>query len=129
MEISQLHILTGWGSMMLGALSGAAIGLFFHRDEWAGGYGSFRRRMMRLGHIAFFGLGFLNLMFGLTAQAIPLPPLHLSVASAGFLVGALAMPLTCFLAAWRKPFRHLFFIPVLGVMAGVAPIVAGGIGS
>ena len=30
-----------------------------------GGYGSFRRRLTRLGHIAFFGLGFVNLFYGL----------------------------------------------------------------
>ncbi len=129
MEISQLHILLGWGSMIMGALSGALIGLFFHRDEWAGGYASFRRRMMRLGHIAFFGLGILNLLFGLTTQSITLSQGHLAIASTGFIVAVIAMPLCCFLSAWRKPFRHLFPIPVLGVLAGVVPIVLGGIGS
>ncbi|MCP3668296.1 MAG: hypothetical protein GY696_38380 [Gammaproteobacteria bacterium] len=127
MDISQLHILVGWGSMVMGAISGAIIGLFFHRDEWAGGYGSFRRRMMRLGHIAFFGIGFMNLMFGLTLQVIALPETHLSIASYGFIVAVIAMPLCCFLSAWHKPFRHLFPIPVLGVLAGVVPIVLGGI--
>ncbi len=127
MDASQLHILIGWGSMVIGAVTGAIIGLFFHRDEWAGGYGSFRRRMMRLGHIAFFGIGFLNLMFGLTLQAMPLPDSHVSIASIGFIVAVIAMPLCCFLSAWHKPFRHMFAIPVLGVLAGVLPIVMGGI--
>lgn len=127
MEASQLHILIGWGSMVMGAVTGAIIGLFFHRDEWAGGYGSFRRRMMRLGHIAFFGIGFLNLMFGLTLQAMPLPETYISIASIGFIVAVIAMPLCCFLSAWHKPFRHMFPIPVLGVLAGVLPIVMGGI--
>lgn len=129
MEISQLHILIGWGSMIMGALSGALIGLFFHRDEWAGGYASFRRRMMRLGHIAFFGLGILNLLFAYTTQSITLTQSYLAIASTGFIVAVIAMPLCCFLTAWRKPFRHLFPIPVLGVLAGVVPIVLGGIGS
>ena len=111
----------------MGAVSGAFMGLFFHRDEWAGGYASFPRRMMRLGHIAFFGLGFLNLMFALTIQVILLPDSYLSIASSGFIVGALTMPLCCFLSAWYKPFRHLFPIPVLGVMAGVVPIFLGGL--
>jgi len=110
----------------MGALSGAIIGLFFHRDEWAGGYGSFRRRMLRLGHIAFFGLGILNLLFGLTIQAITLPDTYLTIASSGFMVGVVAMPLCCFLSAWHKPFRHMFPIPVLGVLAGIVPIVMGG---
>lgn len=110
----------------MGALSGAVMGLFFHKDKWAGGYSSFPRRMMRLGHIAFFGLGFLNLMFGLTTQAIPLPDIYLTIASTGFMVGTVAMPLCCFFTAWRKPFRHLFPIPVLGVMTGIMPIFLGG---
>lgn len=129
MEVSQLHILIGWGSMIMGALSGAIIGLFFHRDEWAGGYASFRRRLMRLGHIAFFGLGILNLLFGFTLQTLPLAEPYLTISSTGFMVAVIAMPLCCFLAAWHKPFRHLFPIPVLGVMAGVVPIVMGGIGA
>ncbi len=127
MDLSQLHILIGWTAMVMGALSGAVMGLFFHRDGWAGGYASFPRRMMRLGHIAFFGLGFLNLMFGLTTRAILLPDTYLRIASTGFTVGALTMPLCCFLAAWRKPFRHLFPIPVLGVMSGIVPIILGGL--
>lgn len=129
MEVSQLNILIGWGSMILGALSGAIIGLFFHRDEWAWGYASFRRRLMRLGHIAFFGLGILNLLFGFTVQTLALAEPLLTISSTGFIVAVIAMPLCCFLAAWRKPFRHLFPIPVLGVVAGIVPIVVGGIGA
>jgi hypothetical protein len=125
MGTSHLHLLVGWTSMLLGAISGAAIGLFFHRDEWMGGYGSFRRRMLRLGHISFFGLGILNLMFGLTLKAIPLPAAHIEVASVGFLLGAITMPLCCFLAAWKKPFRHLFPVPVISVMAGIIPALVG----
>ena len=127
MDVSQTHILIGWAAMAMGALSGAIIGLFIHNDRWAGGYASYARRMMRLGHIAFFGLGFLNLMFGLTVQAIPLQDTYLTVSSAGFAVGAVAMPLCCFLAAWRKPLRHLFPIPVLSVIAGITPIILGGL--
>ena len=111
--------------MFLGVVSGAVIGLFFHKEEWAGGYGSFRRRMIRLGHISFFGIGFLNLMFGLTLKAITLPVFHISIASIGFLIGMITMPLCCFLTAWRKPFRHLFPVPVLSVLAGIIPILLG----
>ena len=50
-----------------GIASGAIVGLFFHADEWMGGYSSYRGRLIRLAHISFFGLGFLNLFFGLSA--------------------------------------------------------------
>jgi len=36
------------------------------------------------------------------------------------------MPACCFLAAWRKPLRHLFPIPVLAVAVGVLSILIGG---
>ncbi len=125
MSTGNLHVLIGWGAICLGVVSGAVIGLFFHKEDWAGGYGSFRRRMIRLGHISFFGLGFTNLMFGLTLQAITLPVAHINIASFGFLIGVITMPLCCFLAAWKKPFRHLFPIPVLSVLAGIIPILLG----
>jgi hypothetical protein len=125
MDIASLNILVGWVAMLSGALSGAVLGLFFDRDGWAGGYGSFRRRMLRLGHISFFGIGFLNLLFGLTLTAVSLPPTHSRIASAGFLVAVIAMPACCFLTAWKKPLRHLFPIPVLAVLAGIIPVLLG----
>ena len=125
MDIASLNILVGWIAMLSGAVSGAVLGLFFDRDGWAGGYGSFRRRMLRLGHISFFGIGFLNLLFGLTLTAVSLPPIHSRIASAGFLVAVIAMPACCFLTAWKKPLRHLFPIPVLAVLAGIIPVLLG----
>jgi len=125
MDIANFNILVGWVAMLSGAIAGAALGLFFHRDDWAGGYASFRRRMLRLGHISFFGIGFLNLLFGLTLTVVALPPAHGRIASAGLLVAAITMPACCFLSAWKKPLRHLFPIPVLAVLAGIIPILLG----
>ena len=110
---------------MLGAVSGAAMGLFFHKDTWAGGYASFRRRMLRLGHISFFGIGFLNLLFGLTLFQISLPETYLRIASIGFVTAVITMPACCYLSAWRKPMRHLFPIPVIAVLAGTLSLLAG----
>ncbi len=125
MTTDSLHLYVGWVAMLFGVVSGGVLGLFFHKEGWAGGYSSYRRRMLRLGHISFFGIGFLNLLFGLTISVASLPPLHSSIASAGFLVGVIAMPLTCFLTAWKKPLRHFFPIPVLAVLAGIIPILLG----
>ena len=121
----RLHLLVGWSSMVGGALSGAAIGLFFHLDAWMGGYGSFRRRMVRLGHIAMFGLGILNVLFALSLSARPISELYLPFASAGFWAGAIAMPACCFLTAWRSSFRHLFPIPVIALLIGLAGLLGG----
>jgi hypothetical protein len=123
--IVNLHLFVGWIAMLLGAASGAVIGLFFHRADWAGGYGSLRRRMLRLGHISFFGIGFLNFLFAMTLAQVSLPDNYVRVASVGFLIAVVAMPLNCFLTAWKEPFRHLFAVPVLAVVAGIAPILMG----
>jgi hypothetical protein len=109
--------------MLLGAASGALMGLFFHRDDWAGGYGALRRRMLRLGHISFFGIGLLNFFFALTLSLVTFPEAYVRVASVGFIIAVITMPLNCFLTAWKKPFRHLFPIPVLAVISGIVPIL------
>jgi hypothetical protein len=124
-EPAQLNLLIGWTSMVAGALSGAGMGLFFHDERWLGGYASFRRRMVRLGHIAFFGLGILNVLFALSATAFPIPPAHGGFASAGLAVGAVTMPACCFLAAWRAGLRQLFPVPVLAVLLGLVALLAG----
>ncbi len=122
--IENINLLAGWIGVLGGATSGALIGLFFHRDDWVGGYGSFRRRMLRLGHISFFGIGFLNFALALTFKSVVLPDPHAQFASYAMIAGAVAMPLICFLTAWHKPFRHLFFIPVLSVLGSAIAVVA-----
>ena len=115
-----IMIKAGWLGMLLGVASGAIIGLFFHREDWMGGYGSYRRRLTRLGHISFFGLSFVNFCFAFTQSVLPLRAPLGSLAMAAFLLGAISMPTCCFLSAWRKPLRHFFFIPVSGILVGVA---------
>jgi hypothetical protein len=123
MDFIKLNLLVGWIGVLGGVISGAAIGLFFHQEAWMGGHSSFRRRLVRLGHISFFGLGFLNLLFAFSAKAMALEPAALRVASTSLILGAVTMPLCCFLTAWRKPFRHLFPIPVLSVAVAVVAVL------
>jgi hypothetical protein len=113
------NIYAGWIGLLSGCVAGAVPGLFFHRQDWLGGYGSWRRRMIRLAHVAFFGIGLLNLAFALTAKALHMES-GLVTASVSLIVGAVMMPAVCYLSAWRAGFRHLFFIPALSVTFGVA---------
>jgi hypothetical protein len=71
--------------------------------------------MVRLGHISFLGTGLLNLGYGLCVVVLKLPQAP-RFATAAFIVGAVTMPLVCFLSAWRESFRHLFFIPVASLL-------------
>lgn len=116
------NLVFGWAGMLGGVIAGAVIGLFFEREDWMGGYASFRRRLTRLGHIAFFGLGYLNILFALTTRGQP-ETSWLVLASWSLLVGAAAMPACCFLSAWKKGFTRLFPIPVVAVATGVATLL------
>lgn len=115
----------GWIGMLAGAITGAICGLFFHRDDWMGGYGSYRRRLARLGHIACFGVGFLNILFALTHHALHVEKTCANVALWGFAIGMVSMPACCFLAAWKQSFRHLFPIPVIAIGIGILGCLSG----
>jgi hypothetical protein len=121
-----LNLMSGWMGMLAGVVSGAIVGLFFHREDWMGGYASYRRRLMRLGHISFFGIGLVNILFAATSAQLGLSTSFFRIASDALIVGAITMPACCFLSAWRKPMRHLFPVPVLAVTTGILAIVIGG---
>ena len=113
-----INIYAAWIGFLLGCLGGAIPGLFFHNSDWLGGYASWQRRMIRLAHIAFFGIGFINLSFALTVSALGLDE-GLEGTSILLIVGALTMPTVCYLCAWKPAFRHLFFIPAMSVTVGI----------
>jgi hypothetical protein len=105
----------GWAMILSAFVTGAIIGLFFYREDFLGGYNAFRRRILRLGHIALAALGMINILFSVSVASGE-SSWRLSLASIGFIVGGLTMPAVCFLSAWRPGFRHLFFIPVAALV-------------
>ena len=112
------NLILAWLWILLGFAAGMVLGMFFHGENWLGGYGSFKRRMYRLGHISFFGLGVVNLLFCLTAQTFSLTGPFTVVASWAFIVGAISMPLCCVVMA-HFPKAHLIFaVPVISLIAG-----------
>ena len=113
----------GWFGMFGGVLSGACIGLFFLKPGWLGGYGSQARRLVRLGHISFFGIGLLNLFYALSLGPLGIPEGLARWGSLALLLALLAMPTCCFLSAWKEPFHHLFPLPVLGAATGIVIIL------
>ena len=113
-----MNLYAAWIGLLLGVLSGIISGLFFHDESWLGGYATWPRRLIRLGHISLFGLGFINLAFFLTAQVLEIKS-GLTASALLLLIGAATMPTVCYLAAFRKPFRQLFFVPVLSVSLGI----------
>jgi hypothetical protein len=114
----------GWLGMLGGVLSGAVMGIFFLKPNWMGGYGSQQRRLVRLGHISFFGIGLLNLFYGLSLAPLGVSATAGQWGSLSFALALISMPACCFLTAWRQPMRHLFPIPVLSAGAGIAIILS-----
>jgi hypothetical protein len=123
--LADWNMVAGWTGMFLGLLAGASIGLFFHQESFAGGYASFRRRLMRLGHVAFFGLGILNVLYALTLDFMAVELRFPVLASSSLIAGAVLMPLVCFLSAWRRAFRHLFALPVIFVAISLWLLIEG----
>ena len=121
-----VNLYFAWVWILMGVASGTSIGLFFHEEQWLGGYGSWRRRMVRLGHISFLGTGLLNLAFVFTISYGDIRPAPF-IASWLFVVGGLSMPSVCFLAAWNKGWSRLFVIPVVALLVAVLDVVLEGL--
>ena len=117
---SNPNLILAWLWILLGFVSGMVLGLFFRGENWLGGYASFKRRMYRLGHISFFGLGAVNLLFCLTVQNFPLTGARIHCASLAFIVGAVAMPVCCAVMT-HFPKAHLVF------SVSVVSLITGGI--
>ena len=108
----------GWGMILTAFVTGAILGLFFYREGFLGGYTSFRRRILRLGHIALAALGMINVLYGLSPLAAE-SSLQTQIASLGFVIGGVTMPAVCFLSSWRVGFRYWFFVPVSALITAV----------
>ena len=126
MKPEDMNLYAVWIGILAGIIVGATQGMLFHDERWLGGYGTWRRRMVRLGHISFFGIAFINFVFVCTVNYLNITRC-VRLPSYLFIVGAIAMPLVCYLSAFRKVFRHLFFIPVLSILAATVLFIVGGI--
>ena len=115
--ISMNNLYVGWIGIFLGCIAGAVQGLFFHKEQWLGGYASWQRRMTRLGHISFFGIGFINIAYALSIKFSGLK--NPELASLLLIVATISMPILCYLSAFKRVFRHLFFIPALSVITAL----------
>jgi hypothetical protein len=123
--VANLNWYVGWGSLLAAFITGALLGLFFHREDFLGGYSTFRRRILRLGHIALAALGMLNVLFAVSVADASVND-AISLSAWAFAIGGLSMPAICFLTAWKTGFRHLFFIPVTALIVAVIQMLSNG---
>ena len=119
-----INLITAWLGILLGFLSGMLMGMFFQDERWLGGYASHKRRLYRLGHISFFGLGAVNLFFWLTVKNISSTGDSWGWASGLFVLGAATMPLCCVLMAHWPKLHLLFSVPVISLVAAAVLTIA-----
>ena len=120
-----MNLLFGWLWILLGFITGMVLGMFFHGEGWLGGYGSFKRRMYRLGHISFFGVGVVNVLFSMTMNGVVTSSPLISAASAAFIIGGITMPICCVVMAHFPKAHMIFAIPVISLIfaAGVTVVL------
>lgn len=125
MATGAINEAAGWILILLGFLSGAGLGLGFDKDKFLGGYGSFKRRLLRLGHIALVALGLINIVFGLSVAEMGLGDFWKTVAAVGWILGAILMPTCCALAAFDQRKTILFPLPVVALVTACTITAAG----
>lgn len=110
----------GWTSLATGALMGLILGMWSFGGPipvpgWIGDYDTLPRRLLRLGHIAFFGLGVLNIMLArhLGRARTYVAPRRFALGAMNF--GNIFLPLTLIGAAAFEPAKYLMSVPALAV--------------
>ena len=124
-NIYEINLVFAWFWILLTFISGGLTGMTFRffKTEWMGGYSGLRRRLYRLGHVSFFALGIVNLLFYFTVQEINNPSGLLDFASSGFIIGAVTMPFCCYIMSHYHKLKYLFYIPVISlIMASIITI-------
>ena len=105
-----------WTGFCLGAGSGMIMGLWAFDGPLsppAGfvDYGDTSRRLLRLGHIGFFGIGYLNLLLAWDLPSLGLGQRAKQVAARCMNFANLFLPLTLMAAAAYQPFKYLLPVP------------------
>ena len=119
------NLIAGWSLMVLGVLIGMTIGIWAHDDAWANGYPSYRRRMLRLSHVAAFALGIINVLYVFCGEWAALPPWLFYAGSWAMILGGTLMPLACLLASWKKPLRVFFPVPAVLLLVAISVMCFG----
>jgi len=120
----------GWWCTVLGAVSGLILGLWSFDGPvpvpaGLGDYATTARRLARLGHIAFFGLGILNLLLASELAVSQLGHSARRLAAVAMNFGNVCLPVTLFSAAAYAPLKYLLPLPALAVLVSLALAACG----
>lgn len=119
----KLNRTVAWVSLVLGAVSGLVLGMWsfggpLEVPAWLGDYGDVSRRLARLCHISFFGLGILNLLVARELPRCALRKRGKQTASIAMNFGNAFLPLTLLAAAVYHPMKYAMGLP--GMSVGLA---------
>lgn len=113
-----LHALYG---IPVGLASGALLGPIARSGVGWGGYGSFRRRAARLGHVSLVALPLLSGFYGVAAHLAGVRAPLLEVAAPLWVGASVALSLSLVLAAWRERLAAwLLPLPATGTLVAAS---------
>ncbi len=120
----------GFTSLLIGVASGMILGLWSFGGpipvpDAIGDYSALPRRFLRLGHIAFFGLGLINLVIAGHWRRLALGRPAARLALRLMNLGNLGLPPVLLAAAWQPTLIYLMPAPVACVFAALALCVLG----
>ena len=115
----------GWLSVAVGVGTGLVMGLWSFDGpvavpQWLGAYGDVSRRLARLGHIAFLGLGILDILLAAELPRLALSAAMKRAASVAMIIGNALLPPALFAAAACHPCKYLLPFPATAVFIAVA---------
>ncbi|TAL52265.1 MAG: hypothetical protein EPN86_05345 [Nanoarchaeota archaeon] len=115
---AKTNIKFGWLWIFLGFVLGLVLGLFAFNGPLQVpaqfmDYTSLPRRLLRLSHISFIGLGFLNWMYGVSLMTMKLKPNN--KISKLLIFGTVTMSLFLIFAAFYEPIKYLLVVPAVSL--------------
>jgi uncharacterized membrane protein YiaA len=106
----------GWTSLAVGVAVGLVMGLWsfdgpLQPPGWLGEYAGTSRRLARLGHIAFIGLGLIDILIERELVRSALGSTHRAVVSWSMAMGNVLLPVALFGAAIYRPVKYFMAVP------------------
>lgn len=120
--------------MAVGIATGIILGMWSFDGpmavpEWLGAYESTARRLVRLGHIAFLGLGILDVLLARELAGLALSAAMKRLASRSMIVGNMFLPPLLFAAGAWRPCKYLLPLPVAAVFVSLVLVAWGAWGA